>query len=135
MSTFEDACATYLERRGRGVKVERRMTVACEHGRRLAEVVRVNRRDILAINSTVWVNPHAHLAPWRAPEPEPQAWPADGRKPIRREHPMLLDPGSGADQYEIHLASSCCSRTTTLGWVRACLEGSARRVVLRPDAP
>ncbi len=56
---------------------------------------------------------------------------ADQREQTRSASlPMFLNVDSGDDLYEVHVASSCCTRTVTLGWIRECLASSARRVVL-----
>lgn len=133
MSDFEEAVNLLRAAPDSGVRVSRLrvLRVECVHNRRLAEVYRVQAHRILVVHATTWVNPNAHLAAWDATEQtEPVTWPTSGSKPVRQSLPMFLNVDSGDDLYEVHVASSCCTRTVTLGWIRECLASSARRVVL-----
>ncbi len=137
MNDTGDAFAADLLRLLRsGVRVAqlRVLRVECEHNRKLLEVYRVNGRTALVARPTLWVNPQSDNVPWNAPPAEPATQPVGGHMPDRSgDRVMIVEAESGDDLAELHVASSCCTRTITLGWVRRQIDASARRVVLRAD--
>lgn len=98
-----------------GVKVARLrvLRIECEHNRMLAEVARVNGRNLLVLRTTSggFVGDHA--------------W-------TRRGDGMgIFDLDAASDDTTTDVSNSCCARAFTAAWVRHELSTGRRKAVLR----